>query len=179
MTPLRRIAACLVIAAQAILALAVPAGAAHGAPGERSQEIRDARDPHACRGPDGTWVLGLAMLGHHHHHGHDHEGHGHEGHGHEGHEHEPDECCPDRGLTGAVCFDCADGHTHLHVANVDEVRDGSRRWCLPPLTACGEVIFTVERGEEAVRPAGLERPERASRPPPSSRRALGSIVLRV
>jgi hypothetical protein len=178
MTPLRRIAACLVIAAQAILALAVPAAAVHDAGSDRRpdrrvdrrEEIRDARDPHACRGADGTWVLGIGGLGHRHH-GHDHD-----------HDHganDPDSCCPDRGGSAAVCFDCADGHTHLHVANVDEVRDGSRRWCLPPLTACGQVIVTVDRCGGSSGPNGLDRPERASRPPPSSRRALGSIVLRV
>lgn len=162
MSPLRRIAACLAITAQVILALAVPGTAAH----ERADEPaghRHHRDDglpcggHAsaaetrlvCRSPAGTWVLGFGSDDHRHD-GCDHGG-----------------------------FDCGDGHSHLHVANVDEIGDGNRRSFLPPPMMCSTVDVAIAASMHG--PAGdppVDR-DRVARPPPSSRRALGSIVLRV
>lgn len=157
MPRLHRIAACLVIAAQVILSLAVPGAAVHGADLGHRHHDDSACGGHAvatddrlvCRSPAGTLVLGLG--GHGHSHGEcDHGG-----------------------------FDCGDGHSHLHVANVDEVRDGSRRWMLPPMAECGLVAATADAGGGRGASSGPDRTDRVSRPPPSSRRVLGSIVLRV
>jgi hypothetical protein len=170
MTPPRLIAAWLVITAQVILALAVPVTAVHGSGphhhghdgsrcGGHVDHVDHSLDRLACRSPAGTSVLGLpsgACDGHDHHQGEDGHAPG------------------DR-----ATFECCDGHSHLHVANVDDIGDGSRRWSLPPAAACEIAVAADASGGLRGFALAAERPERATRPPPSSRRALGSIVLRV
>lgn len=161
MTLPHRIAACLVIAAQVILALAVPATAVHGTVSARDHRHDEvACGGHAvapetaigCRSPAGTWVLGFGSEGHR------------------------DVTC-DHGSCDQGGFDCGDGHSHLHVANVDEIGDGSRRQLLPPVTVCS--ILDGVAVPAALGPAGIPGAgrDRVPRPPPSSRQALGSVVL--
>jgi hypothetical protein len=165
MTRVHRIAACLVIAAQAILALAVPASAVHG--GHRHHGQHESCGGHAvasedrlaCRSPAGTWVLGLASD--------------------RCHDRSDPDCLFPAQEGDLACFDCADAHSHLHVANVDDIGDGGRRWSPPPAVACGFVTVERERGGAAGAVDADAGRDRSPRPPPSSRRALGSIVLRV
>lgn len=155
MTSSRLIAAWLVIAAQAILALAVPASAVHakGAHHHGHDESRCAAHlDHADERIACRSPAGTSVLGLP---AADCDGHDH------------------------AAFDCCDGHSHLHVANVDDIGDGLRRWSLPPDAECGIAAIPSMSGLGGRFALRAERPDRISRPPPSSRQSLGSIVLRV